>query len=182
MSLHQYRLIGPAVVTDGMREHIPRLLPFIYATHITTKVPAHVYSGKEYDPLFAHELAHVIEIFERGQVERLKMENLGWPMNNFSTFTAKAATAECKVFAMQWLMEEMFTGKIDGNDILGLDSVVTLLNSPRFWTRKDQFHEWASTRGVRDRLLDAVEEYKPKMKTLLTTTVDYMVDECAEFL
>lgn len=173
MSLHQYRLISDTFITDGMREHIPRLIPFMRDK-----------SGnrREFDPMFAHELAHAMEIFERGQVERLKMQNLGWPMNNFGTFTAKSASTECKVFAMQWVLEEMFTGKLSRDHLLDFNSVALFMNGPRFWSKKDEFHGWASERSPALRLQDAVAEYKPKTKELLTATVDYMVDECAEHL
>ncbi len=181
MSLHQYRLIRYGAVLDGVREHAPRLVPFMDESKKTKEWFAQQ-SPKRYDPLFGHELGHVMEIFERGEVERLKKENLGWPMNNFGTFTAKAATAECKVFAMQWLLEELFTGKIDHNNELGFEVVALFMNGPRFWSRKDQFHEWASSRNPVDRLQDAMDEYRPKIKSLLDATVNYMVDECAEFL
>lgn len=181
MPLHQYRLIKEAFVNDAVREHMPRLVPFMEGP----KKPSPIYpplAGKRFDPMFAHELAHVMEIFERGQVERLKQQNLGWPMNNFGTFTAKSATTECKVFAMQWILEEMITGRLDGNDLLSFDCVVSFLNTPRFWSKKEEFHGWASARGPAHRLQDAVAEYRPKTKKLLDATVNYMVDECAEFL
>jgi len=182
MSLFQYRLIRHAHVTDGMRQHIPRLLPFMVDSEPTSKDGYRHLVSTSYDPLFAHELGHVMEIFERGQVERLKLPNLGWPPNNFSTFTAKSATTECKVFAMQWIMEEMFTGKVNENDILGFDRVASFMSCPRFWSKKEQFHGWVTERSVANRLKDAIKEYQPKTKALLDATINYMVDECAEFL
>lgn len=173
MSLHQYRLISDTFVTNGMREHMPNLISFLKNRYGTRT---------KFDPMFAHELAHVMEIFERGQIHRLKLPNLGWPADNFSTFTAKSASIECKVFAMQWILEEMFTGSLNSDDLLSFNSVALFLNSPRFWSKKDEFHGWASERSPAHRLQDAVREYKPKTKELLNATVDYMVDECAEFL
>ena len=181
MSLHQYRLIRQCPHLDGILEHVPRLVPFMVDQGPQKNVWRQTVPC-QYDAMFGHELGHIMEIFERGAAERLKQENLGWPMNNFATFTAKAATAECKVFAMQWLLEELFTGKIDHTDILNPENVATVLGCPKFWTRKEQFHEWASSRSVADRLQDAMDEYRPKVKTLLDATVNYMVDECAEFL
>jgi hypothetical protein len=184
VSLHQYRMIRNCDPMPGIHEHIPKLLPFmekhVKPTWVMQRQP-HLYRYT-WDPMFGHELAHVMEIFERGQVHRLKQENLGWPMGNFGTFTAKAASTECKVFAMQWLLEEMLTGKIDGSDILGFEAVALFMNSPRFWSKKDEFHGWASERSPAHRLQDAVREYKSRVKDLLGATVDYMVDECAEFL
>jgi hypothetical protein len=181
MSLHQYRLIKGGYINDSVRANLPRLVPYMETPEAKRWTPE--WNKKnEFDPLFVHELAHVMEIFEKGQVHRLKQQNLGWPMNNFGTFTAKAATIECKVFAMHWLMEEMITGKLSRDHLLDFDSVALFMNTPRFWSRKEEFHGWASERRPALRLQDAVAEYKPKMKDLLGATVDYMVDECAEFL
>jgi len=170
--LHQYRLIRECHVTPLIGERLPRLVPFM-----DTKL-----RRTEFNALFAHELAHVMEIFERGQIHRLKLQNLGWPVNNIGTFTAKAASAECKVFAMQWLLEEHLTGKLCEGSLLDFQSVALFLNSPRFWSKKDEFHGWASTRSPAQRLQDEVRNYRPVVVELLDATVNYMIEECAEHL
>ena len=168
--LHQYRFIRSSIVTDGMRKHIPCLVPFM--TNCLYKT---------YDAMFGHELAHCVELVHRGQIERLSLQNFGWPINEVGNFATKTANNECRVFAIQYILEEMFTGRINTNDILGINSVDLFIRSPRMWKDSTENYIWVNERSPFERIRDGIREFQPIIKPLLDTTVDYIVDKTGEF-
>lgn len=156
----------------NMKEVIPRLIPFF-----NKECPL------QYNQMFGHELAHCIEIVHRGQPERLKLENFGWPIGVFG-HTPKTATFECRVFALQYLLEEELLGN-QSNDLLNLENVNLVLSTPRsgfIWKSDADRVVWLKNRRPDYYICNFMKDYRPNFKSLLNTTVDYIVDECAELV
>jgi len=154
-----------------MEESIPRLIPFLKG-----------YS-QQYNQMFGHELAHSLEMVHRGQIERLKLQNHGWKIGEFG-HTPKSATFECRVFALQYLIEESFLGH-PCNDLLNLENVSLVLSTQRsnfIWKSDNDRIAWVKERKPEYRICDDMAMYRPIFKSLLDTTVDYIVDECAELV
>lgn len=177
MPLHQYRLIRKTHALAGMIESMPRLTALMLEP-VNDKTYGHGF----YDSLFGHELAHCVEIANRGQFERLKLENFGWPVNKVGWFTAGGATAECKVFAIQYLLEELFIGKLDRNGGLSIDMVDPFIRYERTWTDKAACQGWLAEKGPKQRIEEYMDQYRPNIRQMLNTTTNYIVDNCAELV
>jgi len=133
--------------------------------------------------MFGHELAHSMEMVNRGQEKRLKLQNYGWAIGQFG-HTAKTATIECRVFALQYLFEEAAFGH-QCADILSLKNAsmfLSIARSKSVWKSEDECKVWVKERKPEYRILDFMEEHRPNFKSLLDKTVDYIVDECAELV
>lgn len=170
--LHQYRLIRACTITDEMKVAVPRLCSFMTTTSYIS----------EYDQMFGHELAHALELVDRGQEHRLKLDNFGWKKNLLG-HTYASATIECKVFALQYLFETVIYGR-PRRDILDIDGASCFISAPLrlSWKNMDDRARWLTEGAAKERILNFMEEYKPKFNQLLNTTVNYIVDECAEFI
>lgn len=170
--LHQFRLIRKTHALPGMIESMPRLTALMLESR----------QDNFYDSLFGHELAHCIEIASRGQFERLKLENFGWPVNKVGWFTPGAATAECKVFAIQYLLEELFIGKMDRGGGLCIDMVDPFMRFDRTWVSLAGRRVWLAEKGPKQRIEEYMAQYRPNIRQMLDTTTNYIVDNCAELV
>lgn len=175
--LHQFRLIRKTHALPGMIESMPRL-----AVLMLEPVNNKTYGYGFYDSLFGHELAHCVEIANRGQIERLKLENFGWPVNKVGWFTPGAATAECKVFAIQYLLEELFIGKMDRCGGLCIDMVDPFIRFDRTWVDLAGRRVWLAEKGPKQRIEEYMAQYRPNIRQMLDTTTNYIVDNCAELV
>jgi len=154
-----------------MEEAIPRLIPFLKP-----------YSG-EYAQMFGHEFAHAMEFVHRGQIQRLKLVNYGWPIGEFG-HTPKTATTECRVFALQFLFEEAILGH-QSHDLLNMENVCLVLSTVRsnfIWKSDTDRIAWLKDQKPDHRICNFMAEFRPNFKLLLDTTVDYIVDECSDLL
>lgn len=182
--MHQFRLLKQGSgyeVTDeqnklivATRERLPKLYPL-------TKQGGEDNVRRNY-MLYLHEFAHLIEIVDRGQPERLKIENLGWPVNKVGWFSPAAAEAECKVTAYSHLLAEFLFGDAKELDFLGIDMMACLIGSKTHWVEPGKHAAWMAECSPIHRITKHIEEYRPKFKELLDKTVDVIVDECLELV
>lgn len=172
MPLHQFRLIGTQVPNNGIRAHAPRLVPFMAQPRWNTGVAQ----------LFYHELAHCIEMMDRGQIQRLSLQNFGWPTNKIGDHRVASANAECRVFAIQYLLEELFIGQPVEHDFLSIYSASLFMGTEKIWVDRMECRRWKAEQSAKDRMEAYMTYYRPNIKKMLDTTVDYMVDNCAEFM
>lgn len=171
MSYYQYRYIRDHAVMSDMEKVIPQLIPFMNRTSIWS-----------YNQMLGHELAHSMELVHRGQHERLKLDNHGWVIGKFG-HTPKTATAECRVFALQYLFEEACLGH-QSDDALCLQMSSQALSSKHkmFWPDLEHRKAWLAESSVEHRILGFMEEHRPTFRGLLDETIDYIVDECANYI
>ncbi len=98
--------------------------------------------------MFGHELAHSMEIVYRGQARRLRLQNYGWPIGEFG-HTIKTINIECRVFALQYLLEEALLGH-QCHDLLNLENACITLSStyPFIWKSLDDRAVWLKEHGA----------------------------------
>ena len=129
-------------------------------------------------PVLFHELAHCIELVDRGQIHRLKLDNFGWPIGEVGYFNFSSATSECKVFAIQYLLEIMFFGKVLGDDILSIRCASEFIQADIFWKNQDALQKWKDECNAFNRISKYMEYYEPCLILLLDTTIKYIAREC----
>ena len=182
--LHQFRLLKQGSgyeTTDeqnklivAIRERLPKLYPL-------TKQDGEDDKRRNY-MLYLHEFGHLIEMVDRGQPERLKIENFGWPVNKVGWFSPVAAEAECRVTAYSHLLAEYLFGDAKELYMLGADMMSHLIGSKQHWVEPGKYAAWIAECAPIHRINKHIEEYRPKFKELLDKTVDVIVDECAELV
>lgn len=182
--LHQFRLLKQGSgyeVTDeqnklivAIREHLPKLYPL-------TKQDGEDNVRRNY-MLYLHEFGHLIEMVSRGQPQRLKLNNFGWPTNKVGWFNPVSAEAECRTVAYSHLLAEYLFGDAKELDLLSADTMACLIGSKAHWTEKEKHTGWVAECKPVDRINKHIEEYRPEFKELLDKTVDYINNECAELV
>jgi len=157
----------------NMEKAIPKLIPFL-------SIPAD--QPYMYNQMFGHELAHSMEIVHRGQAKRLRLQNYGWPIGEFG-HTIKTINIECRVFALQYLFEEAVLGH-QCHDLLNLENACITLSStyPFIWKSLDDRKSWLKESRPDYRICSYMNDHRPNFKSLLDTTVDYIVDKCPDLL
>lgn len=182
--MHQFRLLKqgsgyPEVDKNNklivaIRNHVPKLHTLTMGIGAGNTIRNYM--------LYLHEFGHLLEMVDREQPERLKIENFGWPVNKVGWFNPVAAEAECRTVAYSFLIAEYLFGDAKELDFLGVDMMSSLIGSKAHWTEPGKHAAWMAECKPADRINQHIEEYRPKFKELLDKTVDVIVDECAELV
>lgn len=180
MKYHQFRLIPThyeSALADVYRAKIPKFMQFVDEPY-----QRFYPDGGRIGEMFFHEMAHCMELVQRGQIHRLAIQNFGWPKDKVGYFNAASAEAECRVVALAILLELHLTGNVDsGSTINNADTFALFIESPQTWNGKaNDMQNWRFGRGAKVRINENMNEYRGSVGRLLQATVDYIVDHCAE--
>jgi len=122
--------------------------------------------------LFAHEIAHMLDLVRKGKKERIKMENYGWPrIVDRGRWTLTMAKNEAEVFAYQWLLGDYFRFPKSWND-----SVLDIKTIPIF-LKAMVSNNLATEEFFKEYCQEAVMKQTEGLDALVHETMEYIVSE-----
>lgn len=131
--------------------------------------------------IYCHELAHSLAFVSMSRKEKLILPNFGWPKDQIGKFTPTIATNECRVFAFQYLLEIHIFGEMLP-DLLSIHNSAYFVSSDQIWIDKNTCVVWKTEKSAIERIIHDMKQFEPSFKDLVSETVDYISNECKEFI